>query len=181
MAEEPTAIRQIDWSAFPFTRIFNTFRVCLQPGKLVLALAGVVSMGVLGLVLDVLWPARYRAVGDEVNAFWQVPCVETWREEVAQPARLERIRAAYTLMETTLKIARPQALDKDLEETPGGVVGEALENLRDHYRDEVKAAKGDRQAVALAARRHAPVEEMLQSARARGLFRSFLGDRKSVV
>ncbi len=63
MADNSSELRSIAWSqAFPFVRLFQTLRLALSPGRLVLALAAVVLMYVGGRVLDRVWGVSHGVV-----------------------------------------------------------------------------------------------------------------------
>ena len=58
MNDNPGEIRSIAWShAFPFVRLFHTFRLAMDFKRLVLALAAVVVVYLAGRLLDVAWKA----------------------------------------------------------------------------------------------------------------------------
>src|SRR5688572_9349935 len=82
-----------DWVALlPFLRIFRSFRMALQPAKLLTALLLIVLLFLTGWVLDAIrgpavYPdeiAQYAATSDEVFAAWRAN-----REEWVQ-AQLHR-------------------------------------------------------------------------------------------
>lgn len=67
MNDNPGEIRSIAWShAFPFVRLFHTFRLAMDFKRLVLALAAVVIVYLAGRLLDVAW--RTGGGGVLVNA-----------------------------------------------------------------------------------------------------------------
>ncbi|MCF7957879.1 MAG: hypothetical protein K9M57_05455 [Phycisphaerae bacterium] len=53
----PTEIQSsFDWSKFPFIKIFNGFALARRPGKLLLALMGIVILCFVGTILDFIFP-----------------------------------------------------------------------------------------------------------------------------
>jgi len=53
MSDEQQAIKRVDWKeVFAFTQIFKSFRMAIQPSKLLLGGAAVVLVGILGWVMD---------------------------------------------------------------------------------------------------------------------------------
>jgi hypothetical protein len=70
MADVEQLVPGIDWRKFwSFTHLFNSFRLAVHPSKLFLGMALLLTIGLGGLLMDSLWPAKYRAVSDEVNLF----------------------------------------------------------------------------------------------------------------
>ena len=70
MADETQVLAGIDWrEVFPFIHLFRTFRIAIHPSKLALGLALLLTIYIGGSILDGLWPARVRAVPDEVRIF----------------------------------------------------------------------------------------------------------------
>jgi hypothetical protein len=56
MAEEPQAIRGINWrDTFPFTNLFRTFRIAIHPSKLGLALLALLVFYIGGRIFDLIW------------------------------------------------------------------------------------------------------------------------------
>jgi hypothetical protein len=74
MADVEQLVPGIDWRKFwSFAHLFRSFRLAVHPSKLALGLALLLSIGLGGLVLDSLWPAKYRAVSGEVNLYETAP------------------------------------------------------------------------------------------------------------
>jgi len=70
MADEGQADVGIDWrQAWPFTHIFRAFRMAIHPSKLALGVALLLTIYAGGQILDRVWPAKYRAVINEVSLF----------------------------------------------------------------------------------------------------------------
>lgn len=63
MADKDSIVRGIDYkSTFPFTHLFRSFRLAIDPSKLVLAMAALLLLYVGGRCLDGIWPEKYRAI-----------------------------------------------------------------------------------------------------------------------
>lgn len=61
MPEDGLDLRRISWiEAFPFIRLFRTFRLSIHMSRLALGLAGILVCYVGGRVLDAVWPAAGR-------------------------------------------------------------------------------------------------------------------------
>ena len=173
MADQPGALGGINWDEyFPFTRIFKAFRMAIQPSKLGLALGGVVLMGLLGYVLDGLWPKSCKPVGPEIWAYWQRPDIGAWRENY-RAERLNTLRREYA-PGGLLKSKAPDAASLD---SPGAVK-QACADLKAQFRSDVaelEKDKPDKPAIAALAREYTFVHERLSAYRTRGVFDSFLG------
>jgi len=187
MAEEPTELRRIHWTeCFAFTHVFRTFRMAMHPGKLGLALAGLLVIGLWGLILDGIWPEKCRPLTGEVEVFWQVADIDAWRTQVSEPRRLEGIRAAFASTKA-LGINPPTDLEEDLAAGRGEiaeVIEDGLDDLEDQYAKEVKRLKdedGKREKVAALARQYTPVYRQLRALESQGIFGSFVRYEKSVV
>jgi len=190
MAEQPTELRRINWSeCFSFTQIFRTFRMAIHPSKLGLALAGLVLMALWGWILDAVWTcSECRPVDGEVNAFWQVPDVETWRKSV-KASYPERLTQAYLAMEAEPPGDPARKLDQD----PDGAVAEALDKRKEVHakavedltkgKGEEDAASGRdrRAAIAELARQHGKIKVEIEGLKPRGVFASFLSFETGVV
>lgn len=83
MPEQPRPVRvdQIDWVAMlPWIRLFRSFRMAIQPSKLLTSLLLVVLVYLGGRTLDAMWgPSAFI---DEVRAYQTLPAAEfaEWRD-----------------------------------------------------------------------------------------------------
>ena len=141
MAEQPTELRQINWSeCFSFTHIFRTFRMAIHPGKLGLALLGLVVMTAWGCLLDLMWRGSDSLpLAGEVNAYWQVPDIGDWREV----AKKQQGRALWQLYgaigeEPPEKAEKAHRLGGDRS-----AITEALEKLEKGNEDAIDAREKD--------------------------------------
>ena len=75
MAEEQQELRRINWKEiFSFWHIFKSFRMAIQPSKLLLALAAIVLVFVMGNVMDWFWAlGRQYVAPDEIQAHFLLP------------------------------------------------------------------------------------------------------------
>ncbi len=94
MAEEPLAIRRIEWrEVFPFTHLFRAFRIAIHPSKLVLALMALLCLYFGGRILDSIWrvssPSGMPITG-EITAYQRGADVSAFRR-----AERERATARY--------------------------------------------------------------------------------------
>jgi hypothetical protein len=115
MADDPRAIRGIDWkTAFPFTLIFRSFRVAVHPSKLILALAALLLIYWGGRAMDGLTPASASAVPDELGLYglsWTAPNpAEQFR--VARQQAWDATQAAYKARLT--ETGKPNATLRDV-------------------------------------------------------------------
>jgi hypothetical protein len=171
MAEPPAEVRRINWSeVFPFTQIFRTFRMAIHPSKLGLALAGVLLTLLLGWVLDLIWSERHRPMPGEVDAFWRVPDIDAWRK-VARGQQFLRLSAVWAEISDA---PPPDNLEQRYQQSPGDVVSDALERLKQRHRTRVAAAVGDAE-VARVARDSNALHAAIVAARPRGVFASYVG------
>jgi hypothetical protein len=87
MAEEPQAIRGINWrDTFPFTNLFRTFRIAIHPSKLGLALLLLLTFYVGGRVLDGVWPNQYKPMATATPEIYERPApVEVGAAELMAP------------------------------------------------------------------------------------------------
>src|SRR5205807_2502786 len=66
MPDEGITLRDINWrTAFPFTNLFRGFRVAVHPSKLFLALLAIAFLWCGGLILDAIWPAKYKVTATD--------------------------------------------------------------------------------------------------------------------
>ena len=177
MADQTGELRRIHWDeCFAFTRIFKSFRMAIQPGKLGLALAGVILMGIWGSLLDGLWPASVQPVGAETWAYWQVPQVDTWRE-AQKIRRTEMLRDLYGPGGLLKGAAAPSA---DTLASPAAIA-RAQDQLEERYAGEIAKLDDKPQAIASVAERYRAAHESLGQFRTRGVFRSFLKYEQEAV
>lgn len=180
MAEQTGELRRINWDEyFPFTRIFKSFRMAVQPSKLGLALAGVVLMGLLGFILDRIWSLSSNLpAGPEIWAYWQTADIDSWRE-AQDDARLAELQGVYG-RGGPLRTSAPKNLD-DLRKPEA--LGKALKQLKEQYRRAVAPYSPATQpeAIAATADQYAAAYEHLSGYRPRGIFRSFLEYEQEVV
>ena len=71
MPEEKNVVNRINWgNAFHFPKIFKSFKIATQPGKIVLALMGIILFVLGGKVLDTAWNITgMRAAPNEILLF----------------------------------------------------------------------------------------------------------------
>jgi hypothetical protein len=87
MADETVTLGDINWrEAFPFTHLFRAFRVAVHPSKLLIALVALGCLWCGGLILDVLWPARFQVTAEQRTALWG-------RDVAAMDEAMERLPA----------------------------------------------------------------------------------------
>src|SRR5262245_43439198 len=97
MADEPQAVRGIDWKAtFPFTQIFRSFRIAIHPSKLVLALMALLLIWVGGRILDGIWPNSHRAMLGELDLYQQSRLEGRTSDEFIAMRKTARERAEAT-------------------------------------------------------------------------------------
>lgn len=190
MADQPNATSLTkSLEAMSFVRIFRTFRMAIAPGKLGLALLGLLLMGFSGWLLDRIWPSGCQPVGDEIAAYWKVGDLQAWRAEQKE-LRLQRLTALYQELEL-----KTDNLRKYLADDPNEAIDEAIDKLSDTYKDrkklfetDLKDAKGDeakttevQQRFAADARSLNATHEELRRLRNRGVFESFVGYELNLV
>jgi len=104
MPDERQELGRINWSeCFPFTQLFRSFRLAVQPAKLGLALAAVLVLYGAGRLMDGIWGTRVvvdtvateTMPATEVEAFMKLPpdafrqwCRDAEERRVAADARL---------------------------------------------------------------------------------------------
>ena len=129
MAEQPGELRRINWSElFPFTRIFQSFRLAIGPSKLALLLLALLLMGIWGGLLDAIWPDSRKPLRQEVAAFSRVTDLGDWRKQ-ADEADSAALMAAY--IESGEKI--PDNLRERFVKDRDAVVSDALEMIERRY------------------------------------------------
>ncbi|NLX13961.1 MAG: hypothetical protein GXY44_09965 [Phycisphaerales bacterium] len=145
MADQPNPTSLTKYlEAMSFVKVFRTFRIAIAPGKLGLALLGLLLMGFCGWFLDRIWPTRCQPIGDEISVYWKVGDLQVWRNEQAAN-RLQRLTAIY--QDLGLKT---DDLQEDLASDSGEVISEAVVKLgkvyqerQERYAEELKDARGD--------------------------------------
>jgi hypothetical protein len=169
MADQPGELRRINWDeCFPFTRIFKSFRMAVQPGKLGLALAGVLLMGVWGGFLDWVWP---DPLNNEIGAYWQVSDIGAWRAATTQ-ARDQAIKAQYG--------SSGLRLGKGPQDAPA-TVDKALDDIKEQYKATVAKLGDDPKAIAETANRYRAAYNDLERFGNRGIFCQFLEFEQKAV
>lgn len=140
MAEQPGELRRINWSElFPFTRIFNAFRMAIGPSKLALLLVALLLMGVWGGLLDAIWPDSLKPLRQEVGAFARVTDIDTWREQMHE-ANAAALMTAY--LEAGKPI--PENLRKTFDDDREEAVDNTLEMIEERYKTELNAIWSDK-------------------------------------
>ena len=89
MPDETQELRRINWNeCFGFIRIFRSFRMAIHPSKLVLATAGLILTGAVGLIMDSIWCASGHSVlPGEIAAYLQSDDVAQWRHAQMRSGR----------------------------------------------------------------------------------------------
>src|SRR4051794_19804367 len=131
MADEPHVIRGIDWKAtFPFVSLFRGFRVAIHPSKLILALIALLLIFLGGKFLDACWPAKYRAVPNELEIYGMsyTSVVPETDFVAARDRERTAIEAAYN--------ARLEEINKK-----GGGLSDLKWSIQKQRDDSVKAAR----------------------------------------
>ena len=192
------------------TQVFRTFRMAIGRTKLTLALAGVLSMGVWGWVLDGVWRlGDHTPPAGEVGAYWQSSDINGWRKAtlVLQLAELEtvyremkvdleltEVDVPARLAEMSIAAAKPDLSNEDyreLAEDLGEAVGKARKALEEAF-DGAKAAKIEalgkeptdpekHKAVAKLAIGFTRVHRRLEGLGQRGVGSSFLAYEREVL
>lgn len=181
MPDAPQELRRINWSAcFPFTQIFQTFRLATHPEKLALALLGILLTGFSGWMLDLIWMQKHQPVAGEVNAFWQTSDIDAWRENTS-------IEHAAVIREIYAHIGKeeevPDDLLDDFQKKPRDTWNDALAALKRSYADQVKeiqenedqSKKWKAERIAETARVYNALHAELMAVRPVGVFHGFLG------
>lgn len=172
MPEQPAEIQRINWSScFAFTQVFRTFKMALHPGKLGLALVALLLVGLWGLVLDGIWSgSRHKPLADEINAFWQTPDIEQWRQEKIS-ARLDIARAAFAHVNVPLD-GKIQDDLKSASASPEGV-GKALKLLKEKGYEHLAVKDLKPEDRANVAKRFAEAYRQVEALQTRGISESF--------
>ncbi len=190
MQDASQELQRIDWSAcFPFTRIFQTFRVATQPNMLLLGLGAILLTGVSGAVFDWIWMQRHEPVAMELHAYWQTSDIDEWRDGAyaSQAWALHGIQEQMMGPEESMEDL--EAFTKRFRSAPQSTWNEVVNRLEEKYADARQAllddpdlAEEDRpEAIARMAREYNARHAALKELRPGGVFRSFLGFYTEVV
>jgi len=182
MADQPNSTSPSKYlEAMSFVRIFRTFRMAVAPGKLGLALLGLLLMGFAGWLLDRIWPTRCQPVGEEIAVYWKVDDLQAWRT-AQREIRLQDMTAVYRNLGL-----KTENLQDDLAENPNRMIKRAADKLEETYQarkelyeEGLKEANGDKQqraevkrAFAAASQELNATHEELKQLKNRGVFESF--------
>jgi hypothetical protein len=116
MADEPQAVRGIDWKAtFPFTQIFRSFRIAIHPSKLVLALLALLLIWLGGRILDGIWPGSHRALLGEIDIYHQSRLEGRSGDDFVTARKAIRESSEATYKEALRSIGKPDGNLGDLE------------------------------------------------------------------
>lgn len=188
MPQPSGEIRRINWAAcFPFTMVFKTFRMAMQPSKLGLALAAVVLTSAWGVLLDGLWRSKHQPPAGEVNAFWQQANIDAWRDS----AKASWSQSLHSICDP-LKIKLREKLDDHLKTSPHSTFQEVLDKIAGEHATAIQAARdqlqknsaSQEQLDAEIARRSLPYVKAHEQVRAmapRGVYVSFIEYERLVV
>jgi hypothetical protein len=98
--DEGQLFQGVDWrQLLPFTHIFRAFRIAIHPSKLMLGLALLLTVYAGGRLLDALWPAKSRAVVDEVSIYEASNTSADFQAGVSAVTGDERFGLFHTLFE----------------------------------------------------------------------------------
>ena len=116
MADEAHVVRSIQWrELFPFVNLFRTFRIAIQPSKLLLGLAMVLSLYAGGRVLDAVWMSRYYPSRGEIDAYtaylWNNTRSPSFDNQRQDQHRENAISYANLLVQSSIVTDRSVALD----------------------------------------------------------------------
>lgn len=185
MAEQPLELRRINWTdCCSFTQLFRAFRMAIQPGKLGLALVGVILTFLWGWTLDGLTPATSQVMPGELDAFWHTSDMGAWREAAAI-----RRTAAITSVHAARPMALPANIDTRLKTDPNAVIDETLKAIADQYagdlknqekNTELKNEEKQEAMLELAANANTRYRE-IESLRPQGIFTSFVAYETRVL
>jgi len=143
----------------PFVKIFQGFRLAIQPGKLILALSAIVILFAAGGILDMFTPQSDRVVvsGEglsEGRTDWtelelyvsskeyrKEGELREWRNDVRQANQRELDRLIEELDEADKKKLSEGVTPTAVEGLYDDRLGEAVEILADHYENREKDIK----------------------------------------
>ncbi|MBN1846225.1 MAG: hypothetical protein JW810_11115 [Sedimentisphaerales bacterium] len=186
MSEQEVKTNQDQWwSHLLFLRLFQGFRMAVQPGKLSVALLGVVVLFLCGWILDALTPGSYRVICDieaVVNQAkpWDVSgCsdLDAYVEAAPQLARDDLEAYRRTVREQNqARLIRLLEMDldmKDLANVADIEDGDAKSKVKQYYKEnlpqamEVIAQRYDQRVEALDAEYEKRLENTADKAKLR--------------
>ncbi|MHC4443610.1 MAG: hypothetical protein ACYTF1_13510 [Planctomycetota bacterium] len=175
MSDQPAESKWTDYSEkFPFIRIFRTFKLATHPNKLALALVGVILTVLWGCILDMVWSSNHQPIGNETNAFWQVPNIDQWREQTRQ-GQYQQLASIYL---TELDAKTPDKLNDRFNEDPNKTINKAIEKLENQYKEKIDDA--DEEVIAETARKYNLTHRRLKALKTVGIFKSFISYEQGV-
>lgn len=136
MEDGGVELRRIRWGeCFSFPHLFRAFQISLHPTKVLLALAAVISIYMVGRVLDGIWPAssspivvKEPAGTNELDFYLRTggdsKLIEAWQKELTggDGSRYTSVGPFSLLLQRTRFLAN-QAIDGVLSLRPQAVVG----------------------------------------------------------
>lgn len=186
MSQEPQVLRTIEWrSVFPFTQLFQSFRVAIHPAKLVLALLAILVVYCCGRTLDAIWPERHLAVANEISWYEARRPDQGFGERRAE-IRADMVRARKeietSLRQEALGIEPTRSLDANLTvDTLETLLAErrqrAIDRANSAYNASPKAERDrtDRDvAIRNAYASAADTHQAITATASRGIFATFL-------
>ena len=152
-----------------FVRIFRSFRMAVQPGKILLALAGVVLMGVWGSLLDGLWLNRLNPLPGEIAAVSAGADEEAWRAQAVK-ARATVIAGLYD----RVGFKPPADLNARAQSDADSLLNDFQDELVAGYDTRFKAAAAQPGGAAGVAEQHQRFYRQAEALKSRGIYRAFL-------
>ena len=174
------AIRSIDWrSVFPFTRLFNAFRIAIHPAKLALALAAILLVYTVGRIVDGVWLERSSAVLGEVTLYEEAGSRVGFADRVANERKqYDDARAGIVRdLRTTEKDVPAEPSYRQVTNLLEARRDREAKAARDAYAASAKddnARRARDGAVAGAYERAAGEHHIAEAARGRGVFATFM-------
>ncbi len=139
MAEE-ARLSGINWrETFPFTNLFRSFRIAIQPSKLALGLAALLCLYLGGRVLDSVWFVQSRAVPEEPVLFAKAEGRSADFLLARQNKRRE-IEDAYAQELLSLGVAKDEA-QAHAAAAQADLTGKAEDRILEIRADRVKHAR----------------------------------------
>lgn len=186
MSQEPQVLRTIEWrSVFPFTQLFQSFRVAIHPAKLVLALLAILLIYCAGRCLDAVWPNRALAVPGEIALHEQGEPRADFKKEVSdirsqmesERKRIEAIERDEALRFDPKRSLAPDLSVRQIEKLIKERRQRAIDRANETYNataktDADKAAH--RQQLEAAYRSAGQTHQALLATAPRGIFATFL-------